>query len=100
MVTKSVGVDREEIIARLRAHEAELKAAGIVRLHLHGSVARDEAGPESDIDLAGQFDKRKRLPLLDMVGLKNRLSDTIPRFMSAAEYRWRRAPAGRLPTEY
>jgi hypothetical protein len=77
MVTKSVAVDREEIIARLRAHEAELKAAGIVHLHLHGSVARGQAGPESDIDLAGQFDKRKRLSLIDMVGLKNRLSDIL-----------------------
>ena len=70
-------MDRQEIVAKLRAHQAELNAAGIVHLHLHGSVVRGQAGPESDIDLAGQFDKRKRLSLIDMVGLKNRLSDIL-----------------------
>ena len=70
-------MDREEIIARLRAHEAELRAAGIIHLHLHGSVARGQARPGSDVDLAGEFDKRKRLSLIDMVGLKNRLSDIL-----------------------
>ena len=68
---------REEVSAVLRAHEAELKAAGIVHLHLHGSVARGDAGPDSDVDLAGRFDRGKRLSLLDMVGLQNRLSDIL-----------------------
>lgn len=70
-------MNREIIIATLRAHEEELKAAGILHLHLHGSVVRDEATPDSDIDLAGQFDQAKRLSLIDMVGLKNRLSDIL-----------------------
>ena len=38
----------DDVIARLRAHEAELRAAGIKRLSLFGSVARGEAGPDSD----------------------------------------------------
>lgn len=42
---------RDEALARLRAHEAELRAAGVAALWLFGSVARDEAGPESDVDL-------------------------------------------------
>jgi predicted nucleotidyltransferase len=33
-------MDREHVIATLRQHEPELKAAGIVHLRLHGSVAR------------------------------------------------------------
>ena len=33
-------MDRDAIIADLRAHEAELKSAGIVRLSLFGSYAR------------------------------------------------------------
>ena len=32
---------RETVIATLRAHEPELKAAGVVRLSLFGSTARD-----------------------------------------------------------
>ncbi len=43
---------RNEIIALLRGHQAELQASGIEGLTLFGSIARNEAGPESDIDLA------------------------------------------------
>ncbi len=44
-------MDKERILATLREHEAELKAAGILHLRLFGSVARGEAGPRSDVDL-------------------------------------------------
>jgi hypothetical protein len=37
------GMGREHVIATLRQHEPELKAAGIVHLRLHGSVARAES---------------------------------------------------------
>jgi predicted nucleotidyltransferase len=33
-------MDRDRAIAKLRKHEPELKAAGIVHLRLHGSLAR------------------------------------------------------------
>ncbi len=42
---------REQVLSRLREHEAELKAAGVVRLSLFGSTARDDRRPDSDIDL-------------------------------------------------
>jgi uncharacterized protein len=45
-------MDRQHIITRLRAHEAELRRAGVVSLSLFGSAARDAAGPASDVDLA------------------------------------------------
>ena len=45
-------MSREQIIATLRANEQALKDDGVVRLSLFGSVARDEAGPDSDIDIA------------------------------------------------
>lgn len=44
------------ILKRLRAHEAELRAMGIQRLSLFGSVARGEATRDSDVDLAAEFD--------------------------------------------
>lgn len=70
-------MDRESVIARLRQHELELKAAGIVHLRLHGSLARDAATATSDVDLIAEFDATKHLSLLDMVGLENRLSDLL-----------------------
>jgi predicted nucleotidyltransferase len=68
-------MDRDQVIATLRAHEQELKSAGILRLSLFGSVARGEAG--NDVDLMAEFDASKRLSLLDMVGLENRLADIL-----------------------
>ena len=65
--------DRNHVIATLRAHEQELKNAGIVRLRLFGSIARGEAG--NDIDLVAEFDRA--LSLIDLVGLENRLSDLL-----------------------
>jgi len=41
----------DEIISKLRAHEAELRAAGVTSLALFGSVARGEQGENSDIDV-------------------------------------------------
>jgi len=42
---------QHDIISALRAHEAELKQAGIASLSLIGSVARGENRPDSDIDV-------------------------------------------------
>jgi len=70
-------MDKSTIIAKLRECEPELKAAGIVRLSLFGSVARGEASSESDVDLMAEFDAAKQFSLLDMVSLENRLADIL-----------------------
>jgi predicted nucleotidyltransferase len=45
----------EEIIAKLRAHEPELRAAGVTSLALFGSTARDEQRSDSDVDVVVRF---------------------------------------------
>ena len=70
-------MDKDSVITKLREHEPELKADGIVHLGLHGSLARGTATSTSDIDLIAEFDTSKRLSLLDMVSLENRLSDLL-----------------------
>lgn len=47
---------RDEALAILTAHRDELAAFGLRRLALFGSVARDEAGPNSDVDVLVEFD--------------------------------------------
>lgn len=46
-----VGMRREEVIARLKETEPALRAFGVAALYLFGSHARNEAGPDSDIDV-------------------------------------------------
>ncbi len=70
-------MNREQVIATLRAHEQELRDAGIVRLSLFGSLARDTAGPDSDVDLLAEFDRSRRLSVLDVVGLELRLAELL-----------------------
>lgn len=42
---------RDRVFATLKQHEAILKQMGVRSLAVFGSVARDEARPDSDIDL-------------------------------------------------
>ena len=44
-------MDRTDAIAKLKAHEAELKQLGVEHLYLFGSTARGEARADSDVDL-------------------------------------------------
>ena len=50
-------MNREKVLAAIRAHNAEIKRFGVTSLALFGSVARNEAGPESDLDLVVEFDR-------------------------------------------
>jgi uncharacterized protein len=71
-------MDREQIIAKLRAIEPELKAAGVEHLFLQGSYARGTAIRElSDVDLIAEFDAAREFSLLDRVRLENRLADLL-----------------------
>ena len=42
---------RDDIIARLKQAEPDLRARGVGALYLFGSVARDEAHSDSDVDV-------------------------------------------------
>lgn len=66
-------MDRETVVATLRAHEAELRERGVESVSLFGSVARGERYPQ-DVDLAvrlseefcnGGFDFIRQLDLLE-----------------------------------
>ena len=65
---------REEAIARLKPHEAELRAAGLSALYLFGSTARNDAKANSDVDLSCDIAETIPIGLLEFIGLQNRLS--------------------------
>jgi predicted nucleotidyltransferase len=70
-------MDQNRVIQTLRAHEPELRAAGVLHLRVFGSVARGDASPSSDVDLMADLDTSRKFSLLDMSGLENRLSDIL-----------------------
>jgi predicted nucleotidyltransferase len=70
-------MNREQVIATLRAHEPELKQAGIVRLSLFGSTVRGDRGAHSDIDLLAAFDETRRISLLDVIHIENQIADLL-----------------------
>ncbi len=79
---------RDEVISKLRAHEAELKAAGILRLAVFGSVARGDNSAESDVDLLADFDKTKHYTLLTMGRLESRLADLLGTRVDLSSPEW------------
>lgn len=69
---------REEAIARLRDHQAEFKDLGVEHLFLFGSVARDQAGATSDVDLF--FDHALgRFGLFELMDVKERANAILGR---------------------
>jgi uncharacterized protein len=71
--------ERERVLRILRRHETEIRAQGVTRLRLFGSMARGEAGRESDVDLIADIDRNVRFSLVDLVGLQYFLADRLGR---------------------
>ncbi|WP_456453268.1 nucleotidyltransferase family protein [Hydrogenimonas sp.] len=52
-MTMEKALSKEEILATLRSHKEEIRNRfGIEKMALFGSVARNEATPSSDVDIA------------------------------------------------
>ena len=85
-------MDKRRVVLKLREHERELKAAGIVHLRVFGSVARGEATPESDVDLMADFDKSKRLTLVKVGSLQSRLTDLLGVNVDLSSPEWMKEP--------
>ena len=68
---------RNEAIIRLKGCVDAVKARGATSLYLFGSAARDEAKADSDLDLFIDYDPKKKFSLVDLVGIKHLLEDTL-----------------------
>ena len=69
-------MNRDEVIAKLNNHAAELKQLGIDHLYLFGSTARGDAQADSDVDLF--FDHaRGRLGLFQLMDVKERAAEIL-----------------------
>jgi predicted nucleotidyltransferase len=52
----SRAIRRSEVLSRLKAMEPRLRALGLRSLHVFGSTARDDARPDSDVDVFVEFE--------------------------------------------
>ena len=85
-------VDKERVLAILQKHALELKAAGLLHLHLFGSVARGEATEESDVDLLAEFDRSRQITLLTIAGLEHLLGNLLHARVDLSSAAWMREP--------
>ena len=68
---------RVEAITRLKDRATAIRALGATSLYLFGSMARDEARPQSDLDVFIDYDPKSRFNALDLVGIKQYLEDEL-----------------------
>jgi predicted nucleotidyltransferase len=61
---------RDEVIARLKEAEPALRARGIRRAAVFGSVARGEERPDSDIDILVEFEPGAEGSIYQYMALK------------------------------
>jgi uncharacterized protein len=85
-------VDREDILSVLRDHAPELREAGLVHLRIFGSVARNQANDESDIDLLADFDRSKQITLVTLGSLESRLSMLLGMKVELSSPDWMKEP--------
>jgi len=70
-------MSRNEVIERLQRNADAIKGMGATSLYLFGSTARDDAQPDSDLDLFIDYDPARRFSLIDLVGIKQFLEEKM-----------------------
>jgi predicted nucleotidyltransferase len=63
-------MQRDEVIAKLKQHEADLRRLGVEHLFLFGSTARNEARLDSDVDLFFDY-PRGTFGLYELIDVKD-----------------------------
>ena len=68
---------RDDILKKLAASRPELDRFHVERLSVFGSVARNEASDDSDVDVLVEFDPDVPVGLFAFVGLLDFLEDVL-----------------------
>ena len=78
-------LDRDEVTRILLAHEPALRARGVTRLALFGSLVRGTAGRASNVDVLVDSDRARKFSLIDRSELRLFLADLLGREVDLAE---------------
>ena len=73
------------VLRRLREAEATLRARGVTGLWVFGSVARGDAQPDSDVDLAFDYEPGTRPSLLAVARIAEDLEAVLGRSVDLGE---------------
>jgi len=76
--------ERERVRNILRRHEQALRARGLTRVMIFGSIARGDVAPGSDVDLLIEVDPASRFGLFAFLDLRNDLADLLGRRVDLA----------------
>jgi predicted nucleotidyltransferase len=68
---------RAEALKKLRTFAGALRARGATSLYLFGSIARNQAGADSDLDLFVDYDPRGKFIAFDLVASKRLLQQGL-----------------------
>ncbi|MEM9008248.1 MAG: nucleotidyltransferase family protein [Cyanobacteria bacterium P01_F01_bin.86] len=68
-------MNREQVMALTQAHQTDLQALGVKSLELFGSVARNEANTNSDVDFLVEFEIEATL--FDVFQVRHYLEDLL-----------------------
>ena len=71
--------ERERVLRIIRAHEADLRALGVTKLWLFGSLARGDAGRRSDVDVLISVPRTQKFSLLDLAEVRAELCELLGR---------------------
>jgi predicted nucleotidyltransferase len=71
--------ERERVLRILRERAAALQMLGVSHLWLFGSLARGEAGEDSDVDMMIAIPRRRKVSLFDLGEVRVELCDLLGR---------------------
>jgi predicted nucleotidyltransferase len=69
--------DLQYVLDTLRAHEADLRRLGVAYAAVFGSVARGEAGTESDIDVLVDLDENRPMGIFEYARTKLYINELL-----------------------
>lgn len=85
-------MDQQAVIETLRSHEPALRLRGVTRAALFGSRARDDARPDSDIDVMIDIDPAAHATIYDLVGISRLIAGLFPMKVDVVERAGMKSP--------
>lgn len=78
-IPAAAAAERKRVLAALGQQAPKLRALGITRVSLFGSMARGDTDPNSDVDLLVEMDPQSHFSLFELLDLQDDLQALLGR---------------------